>query len=201
MVCQRGRKSYIANRKSLMGASKCAANKIHDGALNSKLSSKSRMPRCREQSAGIFHARLAFEDDSIKSPMTAVEPSKTPAPSRAAVHARHFIPKKCTKTRLATVERKIAPPKPSQVLPGLMRGIILCGDERADSIRASVAEFVTDEVKDVNLRPRGKKLIFWMKFKQPRHIHQQTTSWRSPECPPCCCAKQIAARTNRARTG
>ena len=31
-----------------------------------------------------------------------------------------------SKRRLASVEKRIAPPKPSQVLPGLTRGIILC---------------------------------------------------------------------------
>ena len=37
-----------------------------------------------------------------------------------------LAPKKCTKSRLASVEKTSAPAKPSQVLPGLMRGIILC---------------------------------------------------------------------------
>ena len=45
-------------------------------------------------------------------------------------------------TMLTRVETTIAPPKPSQVLPGLMRGIILCLPiSEPTHVRAQIAEF------------------------------------------------------------
>ena len=37
-----------------------------------------------------------------------------------------FSPERCANNTLASVDSAIAPANPSQVFPGLMRGIILC---------------------------------------------------------------------------
>ena len=97
------------------------------GALNKRLSSKSRMPPMPGNSLPeSFTPASRLNSDSIRSPMTAVSSTKPENDGVQKIHAGHLPPKKCTNARLAPVETTIAPAKPSHVLPGLMRGIILC---------------------------------------------------------------------------
>ncbi len=98
------------------------------GALNKRLSSKSKMPPMPgKKLPGILHASLALEkrfnqiaDDGGGTQNNSENDGVNP------IHAEHFVAKKMHENQARTVETKIAPPKPSQVLPGLMRGIILC---------------------------------------------------------------------------
>src|SRR5436190_17431138 len=94
----------------------CRKYKYISGALNNKLSSKSRIPpipgkNCPESLTPASRLKI----DSIKSPITAALLSTTPnirACSRVIPGIRS--PAKCANTRLAAVETKIAPPNPSQ---------------------------------------------------------------------------------------
>ena len=103
--------------------------KYINGALKSKLSSKSRIPpmpgKRRPES---FSPASRLKRDSIKSPTTAADAQNHPqndgVPRR---HPRQMRARPTRQTRtLAAVETTTAPAKPSHVLPGLMRGIILC---------------------------------------------------------------------------
>ena len=74
-----------------------------------------------------FTPASSLKSDSIKSPMTAATLSKTPR----IIECSRFIPASLSrasqaKITLAAVEAKIPPANPSQVFPGLIRGIILC---------------------------------------------------------------------------
>ena len=98
------------------------------GALNNKLSSKSRMPpmpgkkfpesftpasRLNKRFNQVTHHGADAQDDSENH---CVNPG----------HSRKLIAEEMRKEYAGQVDTTIAPPKPSQVLPGLMRGIILC---------------------------------------------------------------------------
>src|SRR4051812_38931078 len=105
----------------------CLRYRYMIGALNSRLSSKSRMPPMPGNSLPeSLTPASRLKSDSIKSPSTALTLRTTPRTIECCqVMPNILCPRKCTNSQLARVENRMAPPKPSHVLPGLMRGIIL----------------------------------------------------------------------------
>ena len=153
------------------------------GALNRMLSSKSSMPPMPGKNfPESFTPASRLNSDSIKSPMTAQKLRYHTKNDRMQWRQRGHV---LVSAKMREDEagpgggRQWRPPKPSQVFPGLMRGIILCRP-MSDPTRVSppLPEFCNqDEIQKIKTAFHSlEEIDFLDEIKQPGNIHQPEES-------------------------